>query len=152
MGRAPTTNRATKYGPPPVRRQRRKRAPTRRMTAPAVCGGDDAAEGQQTQQNCQRNRAPVLTPAKLIPLEEGELRFPIYTIIVGQIGSHLISNKHTLTALGIPRAQHDELLLALSINAVRRTHHCLATYKHLCRTVRTARPPDAPPPPPSGIG
>jgi len=123
-------------------------------------GGDANAEDPQSQPGNQRARAPVLTPARLIPLEEGELRFPIYTIIVGQIGTHLESSKLALSALGIPRAQHKELLLALSTNAVQRTHHCLATYKHLCRTARPAkpqpskvvRPPSTLRPQPAGVG
>ena len=98
----------------------------------------------------QHSHKRVLTPARLLPLEDGELAsFPIHTVIVGHIGSHLASNKRALLALGIPRAKQNDLLLALSTNAVQRTHHCLATYKHVCRASRT---PSSLQPPSVGVG
>ena len=58
-------------------------------------------------------------------------------------GSQLESNKDALLALGIPQTKHKDLLLALSVNAVQRTHHCLVHYKHLCRGTTPAAAPAA---------
>jgi hypothetical protein len=49
----------------------------------------------------------------------------VHTIIVGHAGSQLESNKDAPLALGIPQTKHKDLLLALSVNAVQRTHHRL---------------------------
>jgi hypothetical protein len=82
-------------------------------------------------------------PLNVIPLEEGEVRFPIHTVIVGHAGSQLKSNTDAFLALGIPQTKHKDLLLALSVNAVQRTHHCLVHYKHLCRGTAPASAPAA---------
>ena len=66
---------------------------------------------------------------------------PIFTVITGHAGTHLDSNTDAFLALGIPQHEHKDLLLALSLNAVRRTHHCLVHYKRLCRGSRSDRAP-----------
>jgi hypothetical protein len=77
-----------------------------------------------------------------IDLEDGEPHaFPIFTVITGHAGTHLDSNTDAFLALGIPQHEHKDLLLALSLNAVRRTHHCLVHYKRLCRGSRSDRAP-----------
>jgi hypothetical protein len=52
-------------------------------------------------------------------------------------------NTDAFLALGIPQAKHKDLLLALSVNAVQRTHHWLVHYKHLCRGTAPASAPAA---------
>jgi hypothetical protein len=93
---------------------------------------------QESQKPSKRKK-----PLRVIPLEEGEMRSPIHTIIVGHAGSQLKSNTDAFLALGIPQAKHKDLLLALSVNAVQRTHHCLVHYKHLCRGTAPASAPAA---------
>jgi len=118
---------------------------------------DEAAQAQQSQESSQHPQPSQRAPLHIVPLERGEIRYPIHTIIVGQTGCHLASNKAALAALGVRPADIDGLLLSLSVNAVQRTHHCLAAYKHLCRGgpgtahqhLAQAR---APGPPSSGVG
>ena len=95
---------------------------------------------------CRRNRRSEPSkrkPLNVIPLEEGEVRFPSHTVIVGHAGSQLKSNTDAFLALGIPQTKHKDLLLALSVNAVQRTHHSLVHYKHLCRGTAPASAPAA---------
>ena len=115
---------------------------------------DDNAPGSQTQDSQEpsqrsqpRARARTRAPLRVFDLEDGEPHaFPIHTIIVGHAGSQLESNTDAFLALGIPQAKH--LLLALSVNAVQRTHHCLVHYKRLCRGAAFARDGA----PPAGVG
>jgi hypothetical protein len=102
---------------------------------------DDTAPAPQPPPKKARSKRPE--PLRVIPMEEGEVRYPIHTIIVGHAGSQLESNKDALLALGIPQTKHKDLLLALSVNAVQRTHHCLVHYKHLCRGTTPAAAPAA---------
>ena len=104
---------------------------------------DDTQDAPPSQQPSQPPPQTSRKPLNIIPLEEGELRLPIFTIIVGHTGCHLESNKDALLALGVAPAAINGLLLALSVNAVQRTHHCLAHYKHVCRTAATATPAPA---------
>ena len=103
--------------------------------------GSQAQDSQEPSQRSQpRARARARAPLRVFDLEDGEPHaFPIHTIIVGHAGSQLDSNTDAFLALGIPQAKHKDLLLALSVNAVQRTHHSLVHYKRLCRGVAPAR-------------
>ena len=109
--------------------------------------GTQRSQPEQSQ-HPQPPRHPSYAP---IPLEEGELRLPIYTIIVGHTGCHLKSNASALRALGIAPGKLNDLLLAISLNAVQRTHHCLVTYKRLRHQNQSQHAARAAPPP-TGVG
>jgi hypothetical protein len=120
-------------------------------------GNVDSAFTQQStppqSQECnQRSQQPARAPLRHIPLERGELRFPIHTIVIGHTGCHLESNKEALLALGVSPAAAVELLLALSVNALQRTHHCLVHYKRVCSAASSSGSVPASSAPSAGVG